>query len=50
VEAGGTGSTLGEIHAQIIGNNVKVYGNTSIEVNFDDQMNYQIPSSLELNK
>lgn len=50
IEAGGTGSTLGEIHAQLIGNNIKIYGNTSVEVNFDNQMNYQLPASLELNK
>lgn len=50
IEAGGTSSLLGEIHAQLIGNNVKIHGNTSIEINFNDRLNYQIPASLDLNK
>lgn len=50
IEAGGTSSALGEIHAQLIGKAVNIHGNTSIVINFDDQMNYQIPASLELNK
>jgi hypothetical protein len=50
IEAGGNSTTASEIHAQLIGNDVKIHGNTTVVINFDDQMNFQIPSSLELNK
>jgi hypothetical protein len=50
IEAGGTSSELSEIHAQLVANDVKVHGNTSVVINFDDQLNYQIPALLELNK
>lgn len=50
VEAGGTSSLMSEVHAQLIGRNVKIHGNTSVVINFDDQLNYQIPASLRLNK
>jgi hypothetical protein len=50
IEAGGTSTTLSEIHAQLIGKTVNIHGNTTVVINFDDQMNFQIPSSLELNK
>ncbi|MGW8144385.1 MAG: hypothetical protein ACWGN2_08310, partial [Anaerolineales bacterium] len=50
VQAGGTSSTMAEVHAQLIGHYVKVHGNTSVNINFDDGLNYQIPASLDLNK
>jgi hypothetical protein len=50
IEAGGTSSLMSEVHAQLIGRNVKVHGNTAVVINFDDQLNYQIPASLRLNK
>jgi len=50
IEAGGSSSELAEIHAQLIGKNVKVHGNTTVDINFDDQLNYQIPAKLELTK
>jgi hypothetical protein len=50
IEAGGSSSELAEIHAQLIGKNVKVHGNTTVVINFDDQLNYQIPAKIELTK
>ncbi len=50
IQAGGTSSTMAEVHAQLIGYDVKIHGNTSVNINFDDQLNYQIPASLDLNK
>ena len=50
IEAGGTSSELSEIHAQLVANDVKVHGNTAVVINFDEQMDYQIPALLELNK
>ena len=50
VQAGGTSSTMAAVHAQLIGHYVKVHGNTDVEINFDDGLNYQIPASLDLNK
>jgi hypothetical protein len=50
IEAGGTSSELSEIHAQLVANDIKVHGNTAVVINFDEQMNYQVPALLELNK
>ena len=50
IEAGGTSSELSEIHAQLVANDVKVHGNTAVVINFDEQMNYQLPAMLELHK
>jgi hypothetical protein len=50
IEAGGTSSLLGELHAQLVGNDIKIHGNTTININFNDKLNYQIPASLDLNK
>lgn len=50
IEAGGTSSELSEIHAQLVGNDVKVHGNTAVVINFDEQMAYQVPALLELFK
>ena len=50
VQAGGTSSTMAAVHAQLIGHEVKIHGNTSVVINFDDGLNYQIPASLGLNK
>ena len=50
IEAGGSSSLIAEIHAQLIGKRVKVHGNTSININFDDSMNYVLPASLQLQK
>ncbi|UCD41397.1 MAG: Tad domain-containing protein [Chloroflexota bacterium] len=50
IQAGGTSSTMAEIHAQLIAYDVKVHGNTAVTINFDDGLNYQIPASLDLNK
>jgi hypothetical protein len=50
IEAGGSSSELSEIHAQLIGDTVKVHGTTSVVVNFDGEENYQVPPRLELSK
>jgi hypothetical protein len=50
IEAGGTSSDLGMVNAQLVGKDVKVHGNTSIEINFNDQSNYQLPAAMELNR
>lgn len=50
IEAGGTSSLLSKVHAQLIAKDVKIHGNTSVEINFNDRLNYQIPASLDLNK
>ena len=50
VEAGGSSSLIAEIHAQLIGKRVKVHGNTTINIMFDDSMNYILPASLQLQK
>lgn len=50
IEAGGTSSTLAELHAQLIAEDVKIHGTTSLNIVFDDGLNYQLPASLELHK
>jgi hypothetical protein len=50
VQAGGTSSLMAEMHAQLIGKDVKIHGNTSVVINFADGLNYQIPASLDLYK
>jgi hypothetical protein len=50
IEAGGTSSLLSKIHAQLIAKDVKIHGTTTLEINFNDRLNYQIPASLDLNK
>src|SRR3972149_1841412 len=50
IEAGGSSSQLAEIHAQLVGNDTKIHGTTSVVINFDDQLNYQLPAALELFK
>jgi hypothetical protein len=50
IEAGGTGSELSEIHAQLIGDTVKIHGTASVIINFDGDENYNIPPLLELSK
>lgn len=50
IEAGGTTSELSEIHAQLIGYDVKIHGNTSVVINYNEGINYQLPAMLELHK
>lgn len=50
IEAGGTSSDLAEINAQLVGKDVKIHGNTSVVINFNDQTNYQLPAAIELNR
>jgi hypothetical protein len=50
IQAGGTSSTMAAVHAQLIGNDVKVHGTTDVVINFDDGLNFQLPASLDLNK
>ncbi|HLE15156.1 MAG TPA: pilus assembly protein TadG-related protein [Anaerolineales bacterium] len=50
IEAGGTSSDLGVINAQLVGKDVKIHGNTAVEINFNDQTNYQLPAAIELNR
>jgi Putative Flp pilus-assembly TadE/G-like len=50
IEAGGTGSELSEIHAQLIAGTVKLHGTTDVVINFDDEQNYSVPSMIELYK
>ncbi len=50
IEAGGTGSELSEIHAQLIGDTVKLHGTTSVVINFEGSDNYQKPAMMELFK
>lgn len=50
IEAGGTGSELSTIHAQLVADTVKLHGNTNVVINFDGDDNYQIAPKLELFK
>lgn len=50
IEAGGTGSELSEIHAQLIADTVKLHGTTQVVINFNGEDNYQIPAQIELSK
>lgn len=50
IEAGGTGSELSVIHAQLIADTVKLHGTTDVLINFDDEHNYSVPSMIELYK
>lgn len=50
IEAGGTGSEISEIHAQLVGDTVKLHGTTQVLINFDGEDNYQIPAQIELSK
>ncbi len=50
IEAGGTGSELSEIHAQLVADTVKLHGNTTVVIHFDGQENYTIPTMIELYK
>lgn len=48
IEAGGNSSELSVIHAQLIADTVKLHGTTSVDIHFDDDENYQIPSKIDL--
>jgi hypothetical protein len=48
IEAGGTGSELETIHTQLVADTVKLHGNTTVEIKFDDLLVYQIPAFIEL--
>ena len=50
IEAGGTGSELSEIHAQLVADTVKLHGNTTVVINFNGDENYSVPSMIELYK
>ena len=50
IEAGGTGSELSEIHAQLVADTVKLHGTTTVVINFDGEENYSVPSMIELYK
>lgn len=50
IEVGGAGSSMNEVHAQLIGDTVKIHGNANLVVNFDDDLNHQRPATLELFK
>ena len=50
IEAGGSGSELSEIHAQLVGDTVKLHGTTTVNITFDDGLFYQLPAMLELYK
>ena len=50
IEAGGTGSELSEINAQLVANTVKLHGTTTVNITFDDGKYYQLPAMLELFK
>ncbi len=49
IEAGGT-SGLTAIHTQLVGNTVNIHGSPIIEVRFDENLTYYLPSMIELNK
>jgi Flp pilus assembly protein TadG len=46
----GDSGTNPTFHTQVIGKNVKIDGNATIDINFNGGQNYQKPSSLELYK
>lgn len=48
IEAGGTGSELSEIHAQLVADTVKLHGTTNVNIHFDDDQVYQIPTKIDL--
>ncbi len=48
IEVGGTAGELSQINAQLIADTVKIHGNAEVIVNFDDQVNPQIPATIEL--
>jgi hypothetical protein len=50
IEAGGTGSELSEIHAQLVGDTVKLHGTTEVNIIYRGGQNYEVPSILELYK
>jgi len=50
IEAGGTNSTMPTINTQLIGNKVKVHGNTQVEINFNTSENYLLPAYLDMYK
>lgn len=49
IEAGGT-SGLTAIHTQLVGDAVNIHGSPIIEVHFDENLTYYLPSMIELNK
>lgn len=48
IEAGGAGSELSEIHAQLVAGTVKLHGSTLVNIRFDDDENYQLPTKIDL--
>jgi hypothetical protein len=50
IEAGGTGSELSEINAQLVADTVKLHGTTTVNITFDNGKFYQLPAMLELFK
>ncbi len=48
IEAGGTGSELSVIHAQLIADTVNLHGTTEVDIHYDDDQNYQIPTKIDL--
>ena len=48
IEAGGTGSELSQINAQLVADTVKLHGNTTVNITFDNGKYFQLPAMLEL--
>jgi hypothetical protein len=50
IEAGGTGSEISEINAQLIADTVKLHGTTDMIINYDPDDGKQVPPLIELYK
>jgi hypothetical protein len=50
IEAGGESSELSVINAQLVADTVKLHGNTTVNITFDNGKFYQLPAMLELFK
>jgi Flp pilus assembly protein TadG len=50
IEVGGTAGEYSPINAQLVADTVFIHGNAEVVVNFDDEVNPQVPAMLELFK
>jgi hypothetical protein len=48
IEVGGTAGESSQVHAQLIGDTVKIHGNAEVIVNFEDALNPSNPALIEL--
>jgi hypothetical protein len=48
IDLGGGSSTMAAVHTQLIGYTVKIHGNVTIDINYDDNVVFKLPATLDM--